>query len=432
MTVVRTSAGLVLIDTSNYAARDRTFALVRSVSDAPVFAAIYTHGHVDHASGCRRSSPRRRARAGRGRASSGTRRCRPLCPLSADRRLQRDRQRAPVRHPATLADGHRSCRSTSTTRRCARRRRRRARAPPRARRDRRPHLGVVPARARALHGRSVHLVRAERRQPAEGPALRGDWAVALRAHARARRRAADARPRPADRGRGARRAGARATPRLAGGARARDRRPDEPGRHARLDRGRGAAARRTSRSDRICGRSTTSPSSSCATSWRHLGGWWDGVPRTSSPRRAPRLARARSRALAGGVRVWSRAPASCAEAWRPRAGQPPDGLGGGGGARQPRRPRAARRDLHRAGGGQRRAHDAEESSPPPRRTPPRASAHRQASVRSPIRSSNLRDQMKRCGGEFVNGERPCVRPPRRRRPPCSTLRCGRRGRTARG
>jgi glyoxylase-like metal-dependent hydrolase (beta-lactamase superfamily II) len=51
ITVVRTGAGLVLIDTSNYAARDRTFALVRSVSDAPVFAAIYTHGHADHALG---------------------------------------------------------------------------------------------------------------------------------------------------------------------------------------------------------------------------------------------------------------------------------------------------------------------------------------------------------------------------------------------
>jgi glyoxylase-like metal-dependent hydrolase (beta-lactamase superfamily II) len=51
ITVVRTSAGLVLIDTSNYAAREKTFALVRSVSDAPVFAAIYTHGHADHALG---------------------------------------------------------------------------------------------------------------------------------------------------------------------------------------------------------------------------------------------------------------------------------------------------------------------------------------------------------------------------------------------
>ena len=51
MTVVRTRAGLVLVDTSNYAARARTFALVRSIDPAPVFAAIYTHGHADHALG---------------------------------------------------------------------------------------------------------------------------------------------------------------------------------------------------------------------------------------------------------------------------------------------------------------------------------------------------------------------------------------------
>ncbi len=51
MTVLRTGAGLVLVDTSNYAARAKTFALVRSLDPAPVFAAIYTHGHADHALG---------------------------------------------------------------------------------------------------------------------------------------------------------------------------------------------------------------------------------------------------------------------------------------------------------------------------------------------------------------------------------------------
>ena len=51
MTLVRTESGLVLIDTSNYAARDRTFALVRSIDPGPIFAAIYTHGHADHALG---------------------------------------------------------------------------------------------------------------------------------------------------------------------------------------------------------------------------------------------------------------------------------------------------------------------------------------------------------------------------------------------
>jgi glyoxylase-like metal-dependent hydrolase (beta-lactamase superfamily II) len=51
MTVVRTGAGLLLVDTSNYAARERTFTLVRSIDPAPVAAAIYTHGHADHALG---------------------------------------------------------------------------------------------------------------------------------------------------------------------------------------------------------------------------------------------------------------------------------------------------------------------------------------------------------------------------------------------
>ena len=51
MTVVRTGQGLVLVDTSNYAARARTFALVRAVDPGPVAAAIYTHGHADHALG---------------------------------------------------------------------------------------------------------------------------------------------------------------------------------------------------------------------------------------------------------------------------------------------------------------------------------------------------------------------------------------------
>jgi alkyl sulfatase BDS1-like metallo-beta-lactamase superfamily hydrolase len=51
VTVVRTGVGPVLVDTANYAARANTFALVRSVDPAPLFAAIYTHGHADHALG---------------------------------------------------------------------------------------------------------------------------------------------------------------------------------------------------------------------------------------------------------------------------------------------------------------------------------------------------------------------------------------------
>ncbi|HET8576704.1 MAG TPA: alkyl sulfatase dimerization domain-containing protein [Methylomirabilota bacterium] len=51
VTVLRTDTGLVLIDTGNFAARDRTFAAVRVVDPGPVIAAVYTHGHVDHACG---------------------------------------------------------------------------------------------------------------------------------------------------------------------------------------------------------------------------------------------------------------------------------------------------------------------------------------------------------------------------------------------
>ena len=49
--MIRAGDGLVLIDTSSQAARDRTFAAVRAIDPAPVRAAIYTHGHADHAFG---------------------------------------------------------------------------------------------------------------------------------------------------------------------------------------------------------------------------------------------------------------------------------------------------------------------------------------------------------------------------------------------
>ncbi len=51
VTVVRAGSGLVLVDTANYVGRDRTFAAVRAIDAGPVHAAIYTHGHADHAFG---------------------------------------------------------------------------------------------------------------------------------------------------------------------------------------------------------------------------------------------------------------------------------------------------------------------------------------------------------------------------------------------
>jgi alkyl sulfatase BDS1-like metallo-beta-lactamase superfamily hydrolase len=51
VTAIRTEAGLVLVDTGNFRARDKTFATVRAWQTAPLAAAVYTHGHVDHACG---------------------------------------------------------------------------------------------------------------------------------------------------------------------------------------------------------------------------------------------------------------------------------------------------------------------------------------------------------------------------------------------
>ena len=51
VTAIRTSAGLVMIDTANAALAARTFAAVRCWDDSPVHTVIYTHGHIDHTGG---------------------------------------------------------------------------------------------------------------------------------------------------------------------------------------------------------------------------------------------------------------------------------------------------------------------------------------------------------------------------------------------
>ncbi len=49
--VLRTDAGLVLVDTGAYLTAQRSFEAIRAVSPEPLVAAVYTHGHVDHAFG---------------------------------------------------------------------------------------------------------------------------------------------------------------------------------------------------------------------------------------------------------------------------------------------------------------------------------------------------------------------------------------------
>ncbi len=51
VTAIRTSAGLLLVDTANAALAGQTLAAIRRWDDSPVHTIIYTHGHVDHTGG---------------------------------------------------------------------------------------------------------------------------------------------------------------------------------------------------------------------------------------------------------------------------------------------------------------------------------------------------------------------------------------------
>ncbi|CAH1658378.1 Metallo-beta-lactamase superfamily protein [Hyphomicrobiales bacterium] len=51
VTAIRTTDGLVLIDTAKPDTAQRTFEVIRSWDDSPVHTVIYTHGHIDHTSG---------------------------------------------------------------------------------------------------------------------------------------------------------------------------------------------------------------------------------------------------------------------------------------------------------------------------------------------------------------------------------------------
>ena len=51
VTAIRTSAGLVLIDTAKPDTAGQTLAVVRTWDDSPIHTVIYTHGHIDHTSG---------------------------------------------------------------------------------------------------------------------------------------------------------------------------------------------------------------------------------------------------------------------------------------------------------------------------------------------------------------------------------------------
>ena len=51
VTAIRTTEGLVLIDTAKPDTAQRTLELIRSWDDSPIHTVIFTHGHIDHTSG---------------------------------------------------------------------------------------------------------------------------------------------------------------------------------------------------------------------------------------------------------------------------------------------------------------------------------------------------------------------------------------------
>ena len=125
----------------------------------------------------------------------------PFRPLCAHRGLQRGDQPAPVpgAGPAVARRLPPARHHLSGTAR-PRRRRPASRAAPRARRDRRPHLGVG-ARARKVLCTGDLFIWAcpNAGNPQKVQRYARDWAPALREMAALRRRGADAGPRPADR-----------------------------------------------------------------------------------------------------------------------------------------------------------------------------------------------------------------------------------------
>ncbi len=51
VTVIRTAAGLVFVDTAKPDTAAKTLAAVRRWDNSPIHTVIYTHGHIDHTSG---------------------------------------------------------------------------------------------------------------------------------------------------------------------------------------------------------------------------------------------------------------------------------------------------------------------------------------------------------------------------------------------
>lgn len=203
----RTGEGIVLVDTGSFFSGEMIRGQLREWSTDAIHTAVYTHGHVDHATGIGAFRSRGQARGRRPVARRGAPRGqRPLRAVQAHGGVQRRDQRATVPRGDAVAHGVSRPRRGLRRKPRPRRGRRALRAPPRARRDRRPHVALDPGASRGVHGRPLHLGLAQLRKSPEGAALRGRSGRGARPHGRARWRAALSRSRPRDRGRGSARA----------------------------------------------------------------------------------------------------------------------------------------------------------------------------------------------------------------------------------
>ena len=98
---LRTPDGLLLVDPGFEPAAPAVHRAVRAWSEAPLHTAVYTHGHVDHAFGLQPFLD-----AGERPQIIAQENCvRALSSLSADARLERAHQSAPVQPAAAAVPG---------------------------------------------------------------------------------------------------------------------------------------------------------------------------------------------------------------------------------------------------------------------------------------------------------------------------------------
>ena len=361
VTVVRAGRGLVLVDTANYAGRGRgPSRSVRAIDPGPLHAAIYTHGHADHAFGlppflaeaAEKGWPRPASSATASVAARFDR-------YRAHPRLQRAHQRAAVLHrrlagrPSTTIPTP----STITTLPLRRPATSRSSCTTRAARPTMPRGCGGPSGASSGPATSSSGSAPNAGNPQKVQRYAAEWAAALRAMAaRGAELLIPGHGMPilgAERVRQALDDTAEWLEALV----SRDGRADERGRHARADRWPRWRRRRIWPSGRICSAVYDEPDYVVRNSGGSTAAGGTACPRISSrPPEAGVGARDRDAGRRRRRRS-SRGPAQLAAPRAAGAGRPPDRLGRRGRARPPRGPRRPRRDLRAPRRGRPRAHD---------------------------------------------------------------------------